>query len=431
MVDQAFKGFEGSGETVTSKGVPMFISIKHLRTAPWFLGANSPISEAYAPLERAKLYFGLAFVLCTGAMLLITWFIMKQLMSPLTAVTSHMKQLPDKKADDRQIKIQSSDEIGILTKTFNTMLNTLDRQQESLYEQTFMLEQEVAERQKVQEALAAKQQQLEDLNSSLEERIVNSLHEVRQKDQILIQQSRQAAMGEMINSIAHQWRQPLNNIGLIIQNTLLNYETGNLTREEMAVDIAKAMDIIMFMSQTIDDFRNFFRHDKQKSIISVSDLLNRTLTLVSANFQHLDIDIEIEGHDTVTAFGYPNEYSQVILNILNNSKDVFTERSVVSPRIRISVFSEAGRSVVTIWDNGGGIDEEIIARIFDPYFSTKEVGKGTGIGLYMSKVIIEQNMSGVLTARNRDGGTEFRIELPSRAVADDTHDPLSSPDQSG
>jgi C4-dicarboxylate-specific signal transduction histidine kinase len=185
----------------------------------------------------------------------------------------------------------------------------------------------------------------------------------------------------------------------------------------MAVENAKAMDTILFMSRTIDDFRNFFRDDKQKSIISVNNLLKRTLALVSASFQHLNISMDIEMHDTVTAFGYPNEYSQVILNILSNAKDVLTERMVPAPRIRIRAFSQEGRSVVTVWDNGGGIDEEILTRIFDPYFSTKEVGKGTGIGLYMSKVIIEQNMDGVLSARNIDGGAEFRIELASHTVA--------------
>lgn len=115
----------------------------------------------------------------------------------------------------------------------------------------------MAERQKTQEALAAKQQQLEELNDSLEERIANSLHEIRQKDQMLIQQSRRASMGEMINSIAHQWRQPLNNLGLIIQNSKISFEMGQLTLEEMTVENAKAMDTIMFMSRTIDDFRNF------------------------------------------------------------------------------------------------------------------------------------------------------------------------------
>jgi len=428
--DRAVDGFEGSSETVTSYGIPMIASTKHLRTTSWILTANYPQSEAYAPFERAKSYFCIAIFSCTAALLLITWFIMRRLMAPLAAVISHMEHLPDTSAEDRKIKIQTPDEIGILATTFNTMMESLDRQQESLHEQTIMLEQEVAERQKSQEALAVKQQQLEELNNSLEERIVSTLHEIRQKDQMLIQQGRLAAMGEMINSIAHQWRQPLNNLGLITQNIKFSFEMGQLTLEEMTAENAKAMDTIMFMSRTIDDFRNFFRHDKQKSIISVIDLLNRTLDLVSASFQHGNITMDIEVHDTVTAFAYSNEYSQVILNILNNAKDVLMERKVVSPCIRIRAFSEEGRTVVTIADNGGGIGEDVFARIFDPYFSTKEVGKGTGIGLYMSKVIIEQNMGGVLVARNSNGGAEFRIELPARPFTDEIREPLTITEQS-
>ncbi|MEI6205302.1 MAG: ATP-binding protein [Desulfuromonadales bacterium] len=419
LVDQAFKGFEGSGETVTSYGIPMITSIKHLQVAPWFLGANYPSAEAYAPLEKAKRYFGIAIFVYTVALLFMSWFIMRHFLAPLAAVTSHMELLPKKMADERRINIQTTDEIGIMVTTFNTMLSTLDRQQESLHEQTIILEQEVAERQRTQEALAAKQQQLEALNDSLEERIAKSLHDIRQKDQMLIQQSRDAAMGEMINSIAHQWRQPLNNLGLIVQNIKISFETGRLTPEEMTTENDKAMDTIIFMSRTIDDFRNFFRYDKQKTIISVAELLNRTLALVSASFRHLNISVEIEVHDAVTAFGYYNEYSQVVLNLLNNAKDVLTERKVEVPRILIKAFSDEDHTILTVWDNGGGIDEKIITRIFDPYFSTKDVGKGTGIGLYMSKVIIEQNMGGVLTARNSDGGAEFRIELVSRTVEED------------
>jgi signal transduction histidine kinase len=420
--DKVFKGFEGSGETINSYGIPMLSSAKRLSMTSWILIENFPKSEAYAPLERAKSYFGIVIVACTAAVLLITWFITRYLMSPLAAVTSHMKNLSKKSAEERQIKIQTSDEIGILATEFNRMLITLDWQQESMHEQTVMLGHEVAVRKKTQEALAAKQQQLEELNNSLEERVVNSLQELREKDQMLIQQSRQAAMGEMINNIAHQWRQPLNNLGLIIQNIEISFKMGKLTLEEMTVENAKAMDTIMFMSRTIDDFRYFFRNDKQKTIISVVDLLNRTSVLVSDSLRHNNISMNIETQDILTAFGYPSEFSQVILNIMNNAKDVLAERMVAAPSIRVRAFSEEGRTVVTIWDNGGGIDEDILPRIFDPYFSTKEVGKGTGIGLYMSKVIIEQNMGGVLTARNIDGGAEFRIEIASHTDVEEKQD---------
>jgi signal transduction histidine kinase len=415
--DKAFAGFEGSGETVTSYGVPMLSSSKRLSMTSWILIGNFPTSEVYAPLERAKLYFGIAMLACMSILLLLTWFVMRHFMSPLAAIISHMEQLPKKIGKERLINIETSDEMGILAKSFNSMLNTLDLQQESLHEQTVILEQEMAERQITQEALTVKQQQLEALNNSLEELIANSLHEIRQKDQMLIQQSRHAAMGEMINSIAHQWRQPLNNLGLILQNIEISFKIGKLTLEEMKAENAKAMDTILFMSRTIDDFRNFFRDDKKKSVISINNLLKKTLALVTASFKHLNLSMDIELQEDVTAFGYPNEYSQVILNILNNARDVLTERKVPAPCIRIRAFVQEGRAVVTIGDNGGGIGEEILPRIFDPYFSTKEVGKGTGIGLYMSKVIIEQNMEGALTVRNIDGGAEFRIELASHSNA--------------
>jgi signal transduction histidine kinase len=219
-------------------------------------------------------------------------------------------------------------------------------------------------------------------------------------------------MGEMINNIAHQWRQPLNNVGLIVQNLLFSFESGNLTQEEMRAEVAMTMETIQFMSRTIDDFRNFFRQDKEKRHFAFTDILNKTIDFVSAGFRNSSIAVTLEIIDHISTLGYPNEYSQVVLNILNNAKDALTERSVHEPFIHVRLLNEKGRAVVTVRDNGGGIAEDILPRIFDPYFSTKEPGKGTGIGLYMSKVIIEQNMGGSLSAHNVDDGVEFRIETP-------------------
>ena len=146
--------------------------------------------------------------------------------------------------------------------------------------------------------------------------------------------------------------------------------------------------------------------------------LSRSIEFLSASLKNVHITVDLEAKDSITAVGYPNEYSQVMLNILSNAKDVLAELQVVSPRIRIRVFRENGNAVVTMWDNGGGIDEQVLPRIFDPYFSTKEQGKGTGIGLYMSKVIIEKNMGGKIAAYNIDGGVEFRIEIqPAEACS--------------
>lgn len=325
-----------------------------------------------------------------------------------------------KLANGQQILIEAlkapfRDALGNIVGVIGVSRDVTERRlvEDKLLEQAVQLEQEAAERQEAQDALAAKQIQLETLNNTLAGLVEASVKELRKKDNLLIQQSRQAAMGEMINNIAHQWRQPLNNIGLIIQNLRLSFEMGRLSEDEMKTEADLAMSSLQFMSHTIDDFRNFFRIDKEKQPFMVSKSLNTTLKFVFPNRNDNMITLDIDVQDIAPAFGYPNEYSQVLLNILKNAKDVLMERQIVEPCVRIRVSSEEGRSVVTVWDNGGGIADDILPRIFDPYFSTKMSDKGTGIGLYMSKTIIEQNMGGTLRARNINGGVEFSIEIPT------------------
>jgi len=261
-------------------------------------------------------------------------------------------------------------------------------------------------------ALAEKQRQLQEINLSQEQRIAAAVSELRQKDQILVQQGRQAAMGEMLNNIAHQWRQPLNVLALIVQELQFTYGSEAFNKQSLSAAVAKAMLQIRHMSQTIEDFRNYFKPDKTKSHFRVSQAIARTLALVEANMKSMDIAVEVTEKQDPEIFGYPNEYSQVLLNILLNSRDAF-ELSATKLRrsIVITVDKVDGTSVVTITDNAGGIPEEVIAKIFDPYFTTKGPTKGTGIGLYMAKTIIENNMSGKITARNTGDGSEFRIEV--------------------
>ncbi|QEM68308.1 PAS domain S-box protein [Geobacter sp. FeAm09] len=271
---------------------------------------------------------------------------------------------------------------------------------------------DITERKRAQDTLSQKSLQLEELNQSLEKRVAETVVELRQRDQMLFQQSRLAAMGEMVNNIAHQWRQPLNNVGLIVQNLHIAHQSGELTGEEFDREVAGAMQIIHHMSATIDDFRNFFRQDKDKRLFSVAKAVHLAVGLISAALKHGGITVELHLEEDVTAFGYKNEYAQVLLNIVSNAKDVLQERRVEDPRIVIRAFRDNDRSVVTVHDNGGGIGEDIRSRIFDPYFTTKSPDQGTGIGLFMSKMIIEKNMAGRLTAANAQGGAEFRIELP-------------------
>lgn len=270
---------------------------------------------------------------------------------------------------------------------------------------------DITEQSRAGDALIVKQLELEELNKTLELRIVQAVNDQRLMDQISIVQDRRAAMGEMIGNIAHQWRQPLNVLGLNLQELPLAYGKAEFNKEYLNASINKSMQLIMHMSHTIDDFRNFFKVDKEKVTFSVNQVIKKTLSLIEENFSEQQICIVFNAENDPKINGFPNEYSQVLLNILMNSRDALVGRTRDDARILIRSFREAGKTVVTVSVNAGGIATEIIDSIFDPYFTTKEPDKGTGIGLFMSKTIIEKNMGGTLSALNTERGVEFRIEL--------------------
>jgi PAS domain S-box-containing protein len=253
---------------------------------------------------------------------------------------------------------------------------------------------------------------LENLNQELETRVAERTAELREKDRILIQQNRQAALGEMIGNIAHQWRQPLNSLGLMVQQMGLFYELGLFNATYLNQSVEKCMELIRYMSQTIDDFRHYFRPDREMADFKVSETAGKTLEFVRDNFVSQGIGIEIVVKEDPVIRGYANELAQVLLNIVINAKDALAERRTLEPRITIAIDSTGDLVEVVVADNAGGIPEEILDKIFDPYFTTKGPQQGTGLGLYMSKTILEKNMGGRLSARNIGGGAEFRIEIP-------------------
>jgi len=242
-------------------------------------------------------------------------------------------------------------------------------------------------------------------------RRLRALEELSEKDHLLLHQSRLAAMGEMIGNIAHQWRQPLNTLGLTVQDLSLSYELGEFSKELLDARVDKAMSVINQMSRTIDDFRNFVRPDKQKVAFKVSQIIDNTLSLIRGSLGNHGIKVEIDTGTDPTITGYLNQFSQVLLNILNNARDALIERAPGDPVIRIALHEEDGRMSMTIRDNAGGISDEILDKIFDPYFTTKDSERGTGLGLFMAKTIIESNWGGRLSVANRGDGAEFRIEV--------------------
>jgi len=270
---------------------------------------------------------------------------------------------------------------------------------------------DLTERKLAEDALRESERMHRELSETLEVRVAEAVEELEQKNRMLIIQSRQATMGEMVSNIAHQWRQPLNMLGLIAQELQFTAKLGTLTSESLEASVRRTMEIIQHMSKTIDDFRYFFRPEKQKIRFRVLDVLEKTLSLLEAPFGAYQINTETVVAGDPVLEGYPNEYSQVLLNILTNAKDAFLSRDIPEAKIVIRVDTEGDKSVVTITDNAGGIPEEIIDKIFDPYFTTKGPEHGTGVGLFMSKTIIEKNMGGALSVRNTGAGAEFSIKV--------------------
>jgi PAS domain S-box-containing protein len=270
---------------------------------------------------------------------------------------------------------------------------------------------DITQRRRAEDALSEKRRELEELNLSLETRIVQAVEELRRKDQLLILQDRRAVMGEMINNIAHQWRQPLYLLSLYIQELPLVFDVDEISEKKLEDSVGKCMQLILHMSQTIEDFRNFFKPEKEKVLFGVNRVIGHALSLIEASLKdpHISIALHTEGDPTVN--GYPNEYAQVLLNILSNARDALAGRNVDEARILIQSFADGETTVVTITDNAGGIPEEAVEKMFDPYFTTKGTDKGTGVGLFMSRTIIEKNMGGRLTVRNTGNGAEFRIEV--------------------
>ena len=249
------------------------------------------------------------------------------------------------------------------------------------------------------------------LNIELEIRVEDEIKKQKAQEEILIHQSRSAEIGEMINNIAHQWRQPLNNLSLTIQNIGFKYENDVLTKEELNETIDKSKMIINSMSNTIDTFRNFFEPTKNKNLFKVEHSIENTLEILSSTLRFYNIEVVKEIIDDVEIYDYENEFSQVLLNIITNARDALVSNKIEKPIIKVNVSKIENNVIVKIKDNANEINEEIIDRIFEPYFTTKGKGNGTGIGLYMSKLIIEKNMNGKLTVKNDNNGAVFIITL--------------------
>ena len=253
--------------------------------------------------------------------------------------------------------------------------------------------------------------ELENLNRTLESRVSEEIQKNREQEQLLIQKSKFIALGEMISNIAHQWRQPLSQLSALLMTLKLKYNMDKLDKTAMEIKCIEAENIVEYMSHTIDDFRNFFMPNKDKKIFSIQDSIEEVLRIIGMSITNQEITIEVNILHDESILGYKSEYEQVVLNILSNAKDAIIASGKQGGKIIMSLESDESMVRLIIQDNGGGIQIRPIERIFEPYISSKEQNEGTGIGLYMAKLIIEKNMKGKLDVRNEKEGAIFTVEL--------------------
>ena len=264
-----------------------------------------------------------------------------------------------------------------------------------------------------------KTKELKYLNENLQLAIDKKTKELLEKEAILNQQAKMAAMGEMIENIAHQWRQPLSVISTISSSLKIKKEMNILDDKEFYEALQSINRTSQHLSNTIDDFRNFFSPNKEMNKFYVSQLIKKSKDLIKSRFDKFNIKV-IENIDDIEILSYQNELFQVILNLFSNSIDVLSSNEIEDKIIHIKIYQDENNLCIEFLDNGGGIKDEFINRVFEPYFTTKHKSAGTGIGLYMSLQIVTKHLNGEISVKNDTFienniayfGAKFTILLP-------------------
>ncbi len=377
------------------------------------LGWNIIVKEGYqATFEN---FYDIVYIVTAFVLILIvlavyfSFRLSNTILKPLYEVSKNMGDIA--KGRYKELLVKSDyEELNELIDNFVIMHHKVNDREEELKNFNDKLEQKVEEKTK----------ELKLLNDTLEEKISIEIGKNQQKEKLLFEQSKMASMGEMIANIAHQWRQPLSVISTAASGLQVQKDYGLLDDAKFTKAMETIIKITKHLSQTIDDFRNFFKTSKEKERFSVKDILEKNLILMSSAFKANNIVVIVDGIVDCTMYGFENELTQAMLNILNNAKDALKESEHEEKYIFINAVHTEKYLILSIKDNGGGMDTKIVSKIFEPYFTTKHKAQGTGIGLYMTRQIIVDHMNGSIEVLNsrftyKDKefvGAEFVITLP-------------------
>ncbi|SUW88554.1 sensor histidine kinase [Campylobacter hyointestinalis] len=389
---------------------------------------NSTIAynDAVTKTKEIKFEIIISIMLILIFSVFINWLISNNIISSISLVQNGLndffKYLNDKKTQVNKIELSCNDEFKqmatIINKNILYISNNIEQNEALIKNATKILENLKSGNLGTRlyentndKSLNELKNMINDMIDNLEKRINKEIKQRLAQEQLLVQQSKLAAMGEMIGNIAHQWRQPLAEISAIHMNMKVTYDFNKFDKKYLNEKIKEANKLTAYMSQTITDFQNFFKPRGEKEIFSVQNACKEAAKIIESSLRYHEISLKFNTIKDTNILGYKNEYSQVILNILSNAKDIIIERKIKFPRINIEIKEGNNYSIVKISDNAGGIAEKILDKIFEPYFTTRYKTQGTGIGLYMSKNIIERNMYGFINVKNTDEGALFTIKV--------------------
>jgi len=271
---------------------------------------------------------------------------------------------------------------------------------------------DITEQKYEKEQLSIYKYELEQLNLNLKKRVDEEVEKNKLQDTILFSQSKTAQMGEMLRMIAHQWRQPLNAISASVIKLDIQNSLDTLNEDSISQTSNFIQKQTQYMSNTINNFMDFFKPNHDKEEFTIKELYEEMDSIINAQIKSKEITIELDGSD-IKIYSYKKELSHVLLNLVANSRDAFEDKNIENKKIELSVIQNDKSVKIIFKDNAGGIDEDKIDKIFNAYFTTKEQGKGTGIGLYMSKRIINEVLNGEIYVKNENNGVVFTIELLS------------------
>ena len=257
---------------------------------------------------------------------------------------------------------------------------------------------------------------LQILNSSLQRRVNEEIRNNREKDKLMIAQSKRATMGEMMSMIAHQWRQPIATIGLVADNLMLDAQLNEITTQRVTDSSLLISQQVQHLSKTIDDFTKYFRPDNTLEVFYIRELFEEVMAIIGKSLEHSNIQVISDFDQNSTLHSYKRELIQICLNLINNARDALLDKNPDDPHIRFIHRNREGKDQIRIADNAGGISDAIAERIFEPYFSTKSEKNGTGLGLYMSKTIAQQHLKGDLVHYNDQDGAVFIITISTNGV---------------